>query len=188
MMDVPPKTNQRTRNHRRGNNCRMVIKYSFVGEAHLFKQYTYKLGFDVRRAVHAGLEAWSLANPGLVFIQPPYKTRLRIKLCELPEGQAGLGSFGTFPGGTISVDPAKHHAFDDIRDTVAHEFGHIAGYGHSDNPDNLMYGERVHCASGKARLSKLHTKARGLAVPSLANQQRNNTRGWVSMWGAADGL
>lgn len=72
----------------------------------MIKQYTYMRGFDVRGAIRAGLEAWDEVNSGLVFIQPLYKARLKIKIYKLSDGQAGLGT--PFTGSFITMPLPQH--------------------------------------------------------------------------------
>ena len=113
----------------------------YWADPHILTEHEARLRFDPRSAIIAGLDAWADLNPRLVFIRTPRKSRLAIRCKTLIRG-CGKASMGTFPGGAIWLDLEQLDTYDAIRDTVAHEFGHICGYPHTRRmTDHLMYGE-----------------------------------------------
>lgn len=74
--------------------------------------------------IACGLGAWAQKNPRLVFVRCR-RAPLVVKFGDLGPDKVGCASMGTFPRGVITLDAARADA-----DTVAHEFGHIVGYGH----------------------------------------------------------
>ena len=127
-----------------------------------------------RSAIIAGLDAWGDINRRLVFIRTPRKSPLAIKCGKLHSG-VGLASLGTFPRGSITIDLDQHRTYDEMRDTVAHEFGHICGYEHTAKSDHLMFSREM-CGYDDDidMVPELHSRrrARRFKIPEPADPLR----------------
>ena len=104
----------------------------------------------VRQAIRDGFEAWTQVNPGIVFEevttgQPDIIVRW-IEYTGTHEGSACLDCLRN--GAEINVVLEQPDCRDNpvaygpgkIRNTIAHEFGHNLGLGHTDDMDHLMFG------------------------------------------------
>lgn len=162
-----PKPDPHVQNFRRFGRRRIVVRYSFDNP-----RYLHSLDFDVKAAIVDGLEAWHRVNPHLVFARSPRRARLRIRFERMSPDAAGCANFGTFPNGVIRVDLSKHDTGKDygpkmLRDTVAHEFGHILGYNHVNGERDLMFGnyDDPHRQRGTRKAREFRVPRRLLPFP-----------------------
>ena len=132
---------------------RVIFRSKYDGDAHIQnyrqdRRIKVRYAFasrppttDYMNAVVAGLEMWAQANPRLMFIRMPRRAPLVIKIVSLYNNplsnmRCGEATMGTFPRGVIRLSRSMtSHSL--IERTVAHEFGHIVGYGHHD--EGLMW-------------------------------------------------
>ena len=121
-------------------------------------------------AVQAGLEMWAATNPHLAFTRTHRRAPLMIKFRPFPKNPlnpntaCGRATMGTFPRGVISLD-THITSPSQMKRIVAHEFGHIVGYGHRES--GLMgHGQRVYDAGDEERfLIRDKRKARRFRLP-----------------------
>ena len=94
--------------------------------------YTIRGGSDdVWGNVRDGFTMWEDANPWLKFVGRS-KAPLVVLVRRFRGPNAGCATMGTWPRGVIRIDPCLGSAR-----VVAHEIGHIMGFGHHDS--GLMF-------------------------------------------------
>lgn len=102
------------------------------------------------QAVHDGFSAWSDLNSHLEFIWVERNPLIWIEWAEYQSEYVGLACIWCL-GYEASMDiilygyncegERIHHSPDSVRNTVAHELGHILGLEHHVDQTHLMYGE-----------------------------------------------
>lgn len=70
----------------------------------------------------------------------------------------GISPTGHYVGCTIQLDRRTHYSTEGLCILVVHEFGHAAGYGHTDDETNVMYPYLIPywkpCADGAANIAR----------------------------------
>ena len=101
------------------------------------------------QAVHDGFAAWSDLNPYLEFVWVDRDPLIWINWVDYQQEYIGLACvwcLGEDPSMEVIVygydcrGARIHHDPNTVRNTVAHELGHILGLGHHVNKTHLMYG------------------------------------------------
>lgn len=122
-----------------------VLTYGWYNEAALQE---YALDADITaRGIHAGFAAWSELNPDLQFAYSPPPHNIRIAFLPPDHPYLGTACMNCIESGKLYVQPTTHcagkqHQYESaiIRDTVAHEIGHMLGLRHHVSMSHLMYG------------------------------------------------
>ena len=104
---------------------------------------------QTQQAIHAGFDAWAELNPGLAFAEVEDDPLIWISWEEYQPGHVGLACLDCLSHGA-SMDiilysyncrsERIYYMPNNIRNTIAHEFGHILGLEHHVNQTHLMYG------------------------------------------------
>ena len=117
-----PNNQKRPRRKTTKQMSRRIVRYWIKSGPNL--KIDRSRSHELQLIIQNGFEMWTQANPHLVFV---YSKRgpLLVKLTTHNFDIAGTGTIGTFPRGIITVDVNKADAR-----AVAHEFGHVVGYGH----------------------------------------------------------
>lgn len=129
-----------------GTRIPCAITYGF-SEA-ILGAYAYNYTETIQ-AVHDGFGAWSDLNPDLVFEYVDDDPLIVVEWSEYHPDHVGLACFDCLVNGAsmevilYSYDcngARTHYTPNNIRNTVAHELGHIFGLEHHIDETHLMYG------------------------------------------------
>ena len=128
------------------NDPKCVITYGYNDASLELHAYDYN---QTRDAVHDGIGAWSDLNPNLEFVHVDDDPLIQIKWTGYEVDYLGLACVWCLDHEPImeivlyGYDCRKvflYHDPNTVRNTVAHELGHILGLDHHTNQTHLMYG------------------------------------------------